>query len=116
MLDTIQNSLTNHHDENNDNTIFEENKEHEKALAHCSQPVLLDKTIDLIDEAGSHVHIKAFNRRRQCQTYILSNFPNEYWHEILIVKKFHETTPTRRSNQYLLNRMGRLVMVLQIQM
>ena len=54
----------------NDNTIFGENKEHEKTHAHCSQPVLLDKVIDFIDEVGGHVHIKAFSRRWQCQTYI----------------------------------------------
>lgn len=62
---------------------------------------LPDKAIDLIDEAGSHARIKAFNRRKQRQTDILSKQPNEYWQEIWAVKKFHETAPSTRSNQYL---------------
>ena len=91
----------------NGNTMFGENKEHEKALARCSQPVLLDKAIDHSDEVGSHTHIKPWNRRKQHQTYILSKFPNEYWQETMTVKKFHDIAPTTRSNQYILTQDGK---------
>eukprot|EP01018_Ginkgo_biloba_P003570 Gb_36602 [translate_table: standard] len=63
---------------------------------------LPDKAIDLLDEAGSQACIKAFNRRKERQTRILSKSPNEYWQEIRAVQAFHETAPSTRSNQYLL--------------
>ena len=106
MLDATQIYPIDHHDEKNDNTIFAENKEHGNILALCSQLVLSNKAIDLIEEVGIHVHIKACSRRRQRQTYIVSNLSNEHWYGTLIVKKFHETIPTTRSSQYLLKQDG----------
>ena len=49
MLDATQMCPTNHRDKKNDNTIFGENKEHGKALAHCSQPIFSDKSIDTMN-------------------------------------------------------------------
>ncbi|KAF8378097.1 hypothetical protein HHK36_029433 [Tetracentron sinense] len=51
---------------------------------------LPDKAIDLIDEAGSRARMESFKRRKEQQTSILSNSPDDYWQEIRAVQTMHE--------------------------
>ena len=54
MPDATQISPAKHHDEKHENTMLGENKEHEKSITHCSQSILLDNFIELIDGVWSH--------------------------------------------------------------
>lgn len=51
---------------------------------------LPDKAIDLMDEAGSRARMDAFKRKKEQQTSILAQSPDEYWQEIRAVQAMHE--------------------------
>lgn len=51
---------------------------------------LPDKAIDLMDEAGSRARMDAFKRKKEQQTSILTQSPDEYWQEIRAVQAMHE--------------------------
>lgn len=64
---------------------------------YISDRYLPDKAIDLMDEAGSRAHIEAFKRRKQQQTCILSESPEDYWQEIRTVQAMHEVVTDQNS-------------------
>ncbi|KAE9467653.1 hypothetical protein C3L33_00439, partial [Rhododendron williamsianum] len=66
-----------------------------KAAVHLSAMYipdrhLPDKAIDLIDEAGSKARMESFKKKREGQTSILLNSPDDYWQEIRAVQVMHE--------------------------
>lgn len=65
---------------------------------YISDRYLPDKAIDLMDEAGSRAHIEAFKRRKQQQTCILSESPEDYWQEIRTVQAMHEVVTTDQNS------------------
>ncbi|KAG5535115.1 hypothetical protein RHGRI_023035 [Rhododendron griersonianum] len=75
-----------------------------KAAVHLSAMYipnrhLPDKAIDLIDEAGSKARMESFKKKREGQTSILSNSPDDYWQEIRVVQVMHEVVIRSKKNE-----------------
>ncbi|KAG5537351.1 hypothetical protein RHGRI_024707 [Rhododendron griersonianum] len=75
-----------------------------KAAVHLSAMYipdrhLPDKAIDLIDEAGSKARMESFKKKREGQTSILSNSPDDYWQEIRAVQVMHEVVIRSKKNE-----------------